>query len=46
MFVPFFEKIGKLIETFKRSYTQALLHGDDHKIQLTYISIFVLLLLL
>jgi hypothetical protein len=33
-----FVKIGKLIETFKRSYTQARAHGDDdHKILLIYI---------
>jgi hypothetical protein len=31
-------KIGKLIETFKRSYTQARVHGDDdHIIQLIYV---------
>ena len=36
MFVQFFVKISKLIETFKLSYTQARVHGDDHKIQLIY----------
>ena len=37
MFVPSFVKMGKLIETFKRSYTQARVRGDDHKILLIYV---------
>jgi hypothetical protein len=38
MFVPGFVKVGQLIETFIRSYTQAHAHGDDnHKILLTYV---------
>jgi len=38
MFAPFFVKIGKIIERFKRSYTQARVHGDDdHKILLMYV---------
>jgi hypothetical protein len=33
-----FVKIGKMIETFKRSYTLARVHGDDdHKILLIYV---------
>jgi hypothetical protein len=38
MFVLGFVKIGQLIETFTRSYTQARAHGDDHhKILLIYV---------